>query len=104
MASSRKSIRDSIRHYSRDYSLIVVAVALGISGLVVNGTVIPNYHEMQATEEHNAALKAEVDAARAENEKLKDQILALDDPYYISEVLVNEYKWRYPKPGEFDDK
>lgn len=104
MASSRKSIRDSIRHYSRDYSLIVVAAALVLAGLVVNGTVIPNYHEMQETEKHNAALKAEVDAAQAENEKLKDQILALEDPYYISQVLVDEYKWRYPKPGEFDDK
>lgn len=104
MASSKKSIRDSIRHYSRDYSLVVVAAALLLSGLVVKATVIPNYHEMQAVEKRNSDLKADVQAAQDESDRLKDVILALDDPYYISEVLVNEYKWRYPKPGEMDDK
>ncbi|MDC1142053.1 hypothetical protein OAU50_03100 [Planctomycetota bacterium] len=102
--TSKKSIRDSIRHYSRDYSLIVVAVALVLSGFAVMRGVIPNDHELKQAEVRNAEIKAEVAAAQAENDKLKDQIEALEDPYYIAEVLVDEYKYRYPKPGEIDDK
>ncbi|MHC4839461.1 MAG: FtsB/FtsL family cell division protein [Planctomycetota bacterium] len=104
MGSSRKSIRDSIRRYSRDYSLIVVAGALLLSGLAVSKSVIPNYHEMQQAERRNQEIKADVAAAQAENDRLKDQIEALEDPYYIAEILVEEYKYRYPEPGEVDDK
>ena len=84
--------------------MIVVAAALVLSGLVVTGTVIPNYHELQQAEKRNSEIKAELKAAQSENDTLKDQIEALEDPYYIAEVLVEEYRYRYPQPGEIDDK
>lgn len=98
MSSVRESIRESLRMQGRDYSLIAVAVMFVIFGLAMSNSVIPNYHEQQALEKRKAGLEQQVEDARAENDRSRDEIEALDDPYYMAQKLVEVYKYRYATP------
>jgi cell division protein FtsB len=98
MSSRRQSLRESLRMNTRDYSLVVVAVMFVIFGLAFSNNIIPNYHELQALEKHRAELKKEVEAAKADNDRLEDEIESLDDPYDQADILVREFHYRYAEP------
>ena len=98
MSSRRQSLRESLRMNTRDYSLIVVAAMFVIFGLAFTNNIIPNYHEQQALERRRAELKQQVEAAKGENDNIRDEIEALDDPYYQAEVLVRDFHYRYAAP------
>lgn len=98
MSSRRESLRESLRMEPRDYSLVVVAAMFVIFGLAFTNNVIPNYHEQHALEKRSAELKQQVEKARSENERIQDEIDALDDPYYQAEVLVRDWHYRRAEP------
>lgn len=84
----------------RDYSLIAVAAMFVIFGLAFSNSIIPNYHRQQAVEERRAELQQQVKAAQTENARLQDEIYALDDPYYMAQKMVQEFKYTYAPPKE----
>lgn len=104
MSSRRSSLRDSLRMPTRDYSLVVVAAMFVIFGLAFTNNIIPNYHELQALNQRRDDLKQHADEAQAENDRLKDEIDALDDPYYQAEVLVRDWHYRYARPEDKKSK
>lgn len=98
MSSSGKSFRESLRVVTRDYSLVVVAVMFVIFGVAVSNSVIPNYHELQRVEKRRASVSGQLEEERAENEKLRDQVDALDDPYYVAQWMVENLSYRPIEP------
>ncbi|MCB9933188.1 MAG: hypothetical protein H6841_07200 [Planctomycetes bacterium] len=88
------SVRESLRMESRDYSLLAVAVMFVIFGLAVSNSVIPNYHEQQSLEKRKTELQRNVEAAKAENARIADEIEALDDPYYMADWLRTKLGYR----------
>ncbi len=96
MARRRTSLRESVRTAVHDYSLLLAAALLVLFGYALSQHVIPNYHELKELEHRRDELKRGVAAEKAENERLRDQISALDDPYYLAGELVTKYRWRYP--------
>lgn len=96
MASIRESVRESMRAGRRDFSLLAAAGVLALFGFAAAHTVFPNYHELQALEKRKSELQRQVDTAKGENARLKDEIEALDDPYYLAAEMVSRYRWRYP--------
>lgn len=90
---------DSIRMEGRDYSLIAVAVMFVIFGLGVSNSVIPNYHEQQALEKRKSELTKQVEKQKSDNARIEDEILALDDPYYMAQTLVEKFGYTHaPAP------
>ena len=89
------SARESARFEGRDYSLIAVAVMFVIFGLGVSNSVIPNYHEQQALETRKVDLQKMVEKQGAENARIQDEILALDDPYYMAQTLVEKFGYTH---------
>lgn len=98
MSASGKSFRESLRVATRDYSLVVVAIMFVIFGVVVSNNVIPNYHELQQLEKRRDSVEEQVEQERTANGKLQDQIDALDDPYYISQWMVENLNYRPVEP------
>ncbi|MBZ0135396.1 MAG: hypothetical protein K8I27_03350 [Planctomycetes bacterium] len=100
------SARESMRMEGRDYSLIAVAVMFVIFGLGVSNSVIPNYHEQQALETRQVELQSLVDHQADENARIEDEIQALDDPYYMAQVLVEKFGYTHAEPvvENSDDK
>jgi hypothetical protein len=98
MDSRRKSLRESLRMEGRDYSLIAVAAMFVIFGLAFSNAIIPNYHEQQALEKRRAELRQLVKATTAANAAIEDEIEALDDPYYMAQKMVQEFKYTYAPP------
>ncbi len=90
-----KSIRESLRMERRDWSLLAAAAALALFGLAVNNSIIPNYHEQQAVMKRHSELKQQLQAAQHEAAQLRDEIDALEDPYYLADTMVNKYHWRF---------
>lgn len=92
MASSR----DSGVHQaeSKDWSLLTVAAMLIAFGVVFSGQIIPSWHELQAVEKRRAELKQQLASAESRNESLRDEIDALQDPYYVAAVLLQEYNYQ----------
>lgn len=97
--SARQSIRDSMRFEGRDWSLLAAAGALALFGLAVNNSILPNYHEQQGAHRRLGELQRQHHAAAAESERLRDEILSLEDPYYLAEQMVTVYRWRYAPPN-----
>lgn len=89
------SARESLRMEGRDYSLIAVAVMFVIFGLGVSNSVIPNYHEQQSLETRKNQLVEQVQDQKDENARIQDETLALDDPYYMAEVLVEKFGYKH---------
>lgn len=96
--SARESIRESLRIVTRDYSLVGVAIMFVIFGLALSNNVIPNYHELQELTQRKEEVSKQVETARKENETLQDQINALDDPYYITQWMVDNLNYRPVQP------
>lgn len=88
------SVRESLRMESRDYSLLAVAAMFVIFGLAVSNSIIPNYHEQQSLERRRIELQRGVEAAKAENARIQDEIEALDDPYYMADWLRTKLGYR----------
>jgi cell division protein FtsB len=97
MARRRESLRESIRTAVHDYSLVAVAAMVAMLGYAVSEHVIPNYHELKALEQRRDQLKHDLAAQKEANERLRGEIAALEDPYYLTELLITKYKWR-PAP------
>ncbi|MCC7510719.1 MAG: hypothetical protein IT464_15255 [Planctomycetes bacterium] len=95
MAKRRTSLRESIRTGGHDYSLLAVAAMILVFGYALSQHVIPNYHELQSIERRHKETRGKVSDQKAENAKLEDQTQALDDPYYLAQIMVERYKWRY---------
>ena len=89
------SAQESLRMEGRDYSLIAVAVMFMIFGLGVSNSVIPNYHEQQALEQRKRHLTELVDKQQADNARIEDEILALDDPYYMAQTLIENFGYTH---------
>ena len=89
------SVAESVRMEGRDYSLIAVAVMFVIFGLGVSNSVIPNYHEQQALEKRRVELEQQVEKQKDENARIEDEIFALDDPYYMAQVLVEKFGYKH---------
>ncbi len=96
MARRSSSLRDSVRTAVHDYSLLVAAGVLVLFGYALSQHVIPNYHELKALELRRDDVRKQVEQQAAVNERLRDEISALEDPYYLAGELVNRYHWRYP--------
>jgi cell division protein FtsB len=100
MDSRRKSLRESLRIEPRDYSLVAVAAMFVIFGLAFSNSVIPNYHRQQSLEARRAELQQQVNATKNQNARIEDEILALDDPYYMAQKLINDLKYTYAPPKD----
>ncbi len=101
MSSIRERVSDSLRIPKRDMSVLVVAAMLAIFALAMINSIIPAYHEQQAMQDRKAELQTEVDGLAKEQDRLKDEIEALDDPYYIANWLIENYRYRMaPMPEE----
>lgn len=82
----------------RDYSLLAAAAALALFGIAFSQNIIPNYHEQAAIEKRRAELRVDLDKATQQVQALRDEVDALDDPYYQARVLIEKYGWRYGPP------
>lgn len=88
---------ESIRGTGHDFSLLAAAAVLVIFAYTVSQHVIPNYHELKALEQRRDDLRVEVAKQKKQNSETREEIDALDDPYYVAWMLVKDYGWRYPE-------
>lgn len=93
----RRTSSESTRSAGQDFSMLAAAAVLVILSYAVSQHVVPNYHELKALEQRRDGLRAEVAKQRQQNAETREEIEALDDPYYVAWMLVKSYGWRYPE-------
>ncbi len=83
-----------------DASPWIAALMIIALGLVLSNQIFPAWHEQQALAHRNRQLARELEAARAEAERIEDEIEALHDPYYVAAVLVADYNFRWGRGAD----
>jgi hypothetical protein len=73
-----------------------------IFGLAFSNSIIPNYHRQQALEARRAEVQQKVKETQAANARIQDEIDALDDPYYMAQKMVQEFRYTYAPPKAND--
>lgn len=100
MHSARDSINGSGRLWRFDASPWIAALMLIALGIVISNQILPAWHEQQALAYRNRELSRQVEEAKAQAQRIQDEIDALNDPYYVAAVLVAEYNYRWDKGAE----